>query len=152
MSGLTTATAIALAAGALLVPACGGGGDEGLSREEFISRGDAICDEYDQRTEQVEDPESLDDVERFVEETRTLIRDGVDELKELEPPEELADDYNRWTSQIEENIGLLDDLEAAAAAGDEAQVQEILAEAEQAGAQADRLAGEMGFEECGAND
>jgi hypothetical protein len=152
MSGLTTATAIALAAGALLVPACGGGGDEGLSREEFISRGDAICDEYDQRTEQVEDPESLDDVERFVEETRTLIRDGVDELKELEPPEELAEDYNAWIAQNEENLGLLDDLEAAAAAGDEAQVQEILAEAEQAGAQADRLAGEMGFEECGAND
>jgi hypothetical protein len=150
MTGLVP-VAIALAAGALLATACGGG-DEGLSREELISRGDAICEEYDQRTEQVEDPESLDDVERFVEETRTLIRDGVDELKELEPPEELAEDYNAWIAQNEENLGLLDDLEAAAAAGDEAQVQEILAEAEQAGAQADRLAGEMGFEECGAND
>jgi hypothetical protein len=149
MTGLVP-VAIALAAGALLATACGG--DEGLSREELISRGDAICEEYDQRTEQVEDPESLNDVERFVEETRTLIRDGVDELKELEPPEELAEDYNAWIAQNEENLGLLDDLEAAAAAGDEAQVQEILAEAEQAGAQADRLAGEMGFEECGAND
>ena len=143
---------IVLAAGALLVPACGGGGDEGLSREELISRGDAICEEYDQRTADVEAPQDLDDVERFVGETRPLIREGVDELKELEPPAELADDYAAWIDRNEENLGLLDDLEAAAAAGDQAQVRQVLTEAQEAGARTDRLAREMGFEECGAND
>ena len=114
------AASIALAAGALLVPACGGGGDEGLSREELTGRADAICEEYDQRAEDIEEPQGLDDVERYVGETRTLIRDGLDDLKELEPPEEIAADYEAWIAQSEENLGLLDDLEAAAAAEDPA--------------------------------
>jgi hypothetical protein len=145
--------AVVLAAGALLASACGGDdGGEGLSREELISQADAICEEYDQRTEDVEAPQDLDDVDRFAGETRTLIREGLDELRELEPPEELADDYNAWISQSEENLGVLDDLEEAAAAGDEGQVQQVLSEAEEAGAQADQLAADIGFEECGAND
>ena len=142
---------VALALGALLGAGCGGG-DSGLSREELISQADAICAEYEQRTEELEQPQDLDDVEQFVGETRTLIQEGIDELRELEPPEELADDYNEWISQNEENLRLLEDLEAAAAAGDQAEVQELLTEAQEAGARADRLAGDMGFEECGAND
>ncbi len=143
--------AFALAAGALLAAACGGD-DGGLSREELISQGDAICEEYDQRTQEIPPPQSLDDVEGYAGETRSVIREGLDELKELQPPEELADDYNRWISQSEENLGLLDELEEAAAAGDEARTQELLTEAQEASARTDRLAADMGFEECGTND
>jgi hypothetical protein len=143
--------AIALAAGALLAPACGG--DDGdLSRDELISQGDVICEEYDQRTQEIPPPQSLDGVEEFVGETRTVIREDLDELKGLQPQEELADDYNQWISQSEENLGLLDELEEAAAAGDEARTQELLTDAQEAGARTDRLAADMGLKECGAND
>jgi hypothetical protein len=129
-----------------------GATDGGLSRAELISEGDAICEEYDQRTQEIPPPQSLGDVDEFVGETRTVIREGIDELKELQPPEELADDYNQWISESEVNLGLLDELEEAAAAGDEARTQELLTEAQEAGARTDRFAADMGFEECGAND
>ena len=130
---------------------CGGGGDE-LSREELISQGDAICERYEERSAEVEEPEGPDDLERFVEETRALIADGVDELDDLEPPEELADEYESWIAQNEENLELLDDLREAAAENDEARVAGILEEAEQKGERADELAREMGFRDCGALD
>jgi hypothetical protein len=143
--------AIALALGALPAAGCGGG-DSGLSREELIARADAICEQYERRTEEVETPQGFEDIEQFAVETRTLIQEAVNQLGELEPPGELAEDYDRWIGQNEENLGLLEDVESAAAAGDEARVRDLLGEAQQASARTDRLAEEIGFEECGTLD
>jgi hypothetical protein len=63
--GVTTATFVA-----------GCGGDDRLTREEFVSEAEAICEEFDQRVEDVPDAESADDVERYVDELRPVIEDG----------------------------------------------------------------------------
>jgi hypothetical protein len=143
--------AAAFALGALSVAGCGGG-NGGLSSEELIAQADAICVEYERRTEGVATPEGFEDIERFAAETRTLIQEAVNELAGLKPPEELAEDYDRWIAQNEENLGLLEEVESAAAEGDEPRVRDLLGEAQQAGARTDRLAREIGFEECGTLD
>jgi hypothetical protein len=81
-----------------------------------------------------------------------VIEEGTDELDALTPPEELEDDYDRWISLTREGVASLDELEAAAAAGDAEGLQEIVESLDDSEAEADSLAQEIGFQECGGED
>ena len=129
--------------------ACGGGGDDRLTREELIEQGDAICTEYESRVDEVEAPKSSDDVARFVDEAKPIIEEGTDKLDELTPPEELEDDYDQWIELSRNGVAAIDDLKAAAEEGDDARVEEILQGLDDDEAEADRLAQDIGFEDCG---
>jgi hypothetical protein len=132
----------------LAAAGCGGGGDR-LSREELIEEADATCAEFDQQIEEVQEPESLDDIERYVQEIRPIVEEGTDELEALEPPEELQDEYDDWIAATRSGIDRFDELEEAAASGDEQRIQEVLQGVGEGGEEADRLADELGFQECG---
>lgn len=134
-----------------LAGGCGGGGDR-LSREELIEDADAICADFDQQIDDVEEPQSVEDIERYVQEIRPIVEEGTDELAELEPPEELEEEYDDWIAATRSGLGRFDELEEAAATGDEQRVQEALQGAGQGGDEANRLADEIGFEECGGDD
>lgn len=136
--------------GALAVAAggCSGGGDR-LTREELIEEADSTCAEYDQRIEEVEEPQSLGDVEEYLEEIRPIVEEGTEQLAELDPPEELQDEYDAWIDATRANVDRFDELEEAVSSGDEQQIQEALEDAGTGGEEAARLADELGFEECG---
>jgi hypothetical protein len=136
---------------ALAAAGCGGGGDR-LTREELIEEADATCAEFDQRVEEVDEPESLDDIERYVQEIRPIVEEGTDELDALEPPEELQDEYDQWIQETRSAIERFDELEEAAASGDEQRIQEVLQGAGEGGDEANRLAQEIGLQECGSDD
>lgn len=135
--------------GTLAVAVAGCGGDDRLTREELIEEADATCAEYDQRIEELEEPESLSDIEGYLEEVRPIVEEGTDQLAELDPPEELQDEYDAWIDATRANVDRFDELEEAAASGDEQQIQEALESAGTGGDEAARLADELGFEECG---
>ena len=136
---------------ALAAAGCGGGGDR-LTREELIDEADATCAEFDQRVEEVDEPESLDDIERYVQEIRPIVEEGTDELDALEPPEELQDEYDDWIAATRSGVDRFDELEEAAASGDEQRIQEVLQGAGEGGDEANRLAQEIGLQECGSDD
>jgi hypothetical protein len=136
-----------LAGTAALAVGCGGGGDR-LSREELVSQADAICTRYDEQLEGLREPESIADVERFAAEARAIIRRGVDELRELEPPEDLEEDYDRWVATNEDALDLIDELEQAAAERDAQRVQELIADAERQDDEADKIARRIGLDDC----
>lgn len=135
--------------GALAVAVAGCGGDDRLTREELIEEADSTCAEYDQRIEELEEPQSLSDIEGYLEEVRPIVEEGTDQLAELDPPEELQDEYDAWIDATRANVDRFDELEEAAASGDEQQIQEALESAGTGGDEAARLADELGFEECG---
>ncbi len=139
--GLVSSTALAVAAG------CGGGGDR-LSRDELVSEADAICADYEAELEGLAEPESLADFERLVQDAKPIVETGVEELRALEPPEDLEEEYDEWISQNEENVESLDDLQAAVAERDEQRVQEVVQGLDQNEQEADELAAEIGLEEC----
>jgi hypothetical protein len=141
---------LAMLATVVVVAGCGGGGDR-LSQEELVSEADAICTRFEERLDEVEEPQDVQDVERFADETRPIIEEGIDELRALEPPEELEGEYDEWIAMNEDALQVIDDLSEAAAAGDEARVQEVIEDAERREQEADNLAREIGLEEC-AND
>jgi hypothetical protein len=135
----------------ILVLVAGCGGDDRLSREEFVSEAEAICDEFDQRVEDVDEPQSAEDVERYVNEVRPVIEDGLDELRELQPPEELEEQWDELVARNDESLEVLDDLSQAAADGDEARLQEISDEASRQDNETDRIARAIGLQKCGSD-
>ena len=135
---------------AILVAGCGG--DDRPTREEFISEADAVCEEFDQRLEDVPEPESADDVERFADEARPVIEDGLAELRALQPPEELEEQWNELMDKNDDALEMLDDLSQAAASADEARLQELSEEASRQDAETDRIARAIGLENCGGSD
>jgi hypothetical protein len=133
---------------AVLVLLGGCGGDDGLSREEFISAAEAICDEYDQRVDEVDEPEGVDDIERYVNEVRPVVVDGFSELEALQPPAELEEQWDELMAARDETLEVLDDLDEAGANGDLARIQEITEEASRRDGESDRIAREIGVQKC----
>ena len=132
-------TGLALAAG---VAGCADGGER-LSRAAFVEQATAICSRAEERVGALAQPESVEEVEAYAREARAITEEGVSHLRELEPPEELEDGFERYLEQADEVVALLGQLERSAAAGDEAEARRLsgrIAAAADAGAAA-RAAG-----------
>ncbi len=138
-----------LAAAGLIAVGCGGGGDGGrLSEAEFRAQANAVCLKYDERIEALGEPESLEEVPEFVDQALPIIEEGVAELRELEPPEELEADYDRMLAETERSVGVAQRLRDAAAEGDQQALQDAFEEGNAADSQSDRIARELGLDEC----
>jgi hypothetical protein len=148
---LTAAPAFAVLGLAITIAVAGCGGDDSRSREEFISEAGAICEEYDQRVDQVEEPESVDEMERYVNEVRPVVEDGFNQLEELQPPEELEERWDELMASKGETLEVLDDLDEAAAKGDLDRMREIIEEASRREEESDRIARAIGLQECGGD-
>ena len=147
---MTRGLVAALGAGALVIAGCGGGGNgDRLSRAEFVSQADAICRRYEARLEALGQPMNVTELRSFADKALPIAKDGRRELEDLEPPEELEDTYDAWLEQGDEAIEIVERLRDAAADGDRAEIGRIAADAQRTDAEANRLAGELGFEECG---
>jgi hypothetical protein len=133
---------------AVLVLAAGCGGDDRLSREEFVSEAEAICEDFDQRVNEVDEPQNADDIERYVNEVRPVVEDGLNELKGIQPPEELEGQWNELVAMNDESLQALDDLAEAAANRDEDRLEEITEEASRRDEESDRIAQELGLQKC----
>src|SRR5688500_522346 len=126
---------------------CGGGGDR-LTQEEFASQANAICQDFEQKIDDLGAPENLDDIEGFADEAAEIAGDGRDELADLNPPEDLEADYDRLLETLDEAIENIERIGDAAADGDEAEVQRIAEEGEAEDEDSDRLARELGLDDC----
>jgi protein-tyrosine-phosphatase len=143
--GLVSSAALAVAAG------CGGSGGDRLSREELVSEADAICTQYEDELESLAQPENIQDLDRLVEDAKPIVESGLEELRGLEPPEDLEDPYDEWISRTEENVDRLDELGEAVADRDEQRIGEVVGEIQQTEEEADELAGEIGLQECASD-
>jgi hypothetical protein len=144
---------IALSAVALVLGGCGGGGGGGeeLTADEFRQQADAICTEFEGRLNELGTPESLDDLQNFVSDAVPIIEEGNAQLHELNPPEELQEKWDRAMEVNDEQLETVRDLRDAVEDGDQARVQELLQEGDDANAEADQLAADLGLEDCGSD-
>ena len=132
---------------AVLVLLAGCGGDDRLSSEEFVSEAEALCEEFDQRVNEVDEPQDADDVERYVNEVRPVVEEGLNDLRGLQPPEEFEEQWDELMAANNAGLEALDDL-AQAGANDEARVQEIIEDASRRDEESDRIAQELGLQKC----
>jgi hypothetical protein len=147
------AAALALA-WVLALGACssGGEGEERLSRAEYIRQADAICASYDKRLGTLGRADSVEELARNAERALPIARDGVAELRELSPPEQLEPRVEEWLERNDENVEKIEELGDAAREGDETAVQAIAADAADNEREADRLARRIGLRSCARVD
>ena len=136
---------------AFLAAGCGGGGGEagGLTREEFVSELDQICADFDAKQEEIGVPDSLEDLAELGPEIEPEFDAAIQRARDLgEPPEEIADDVDRFLDLAEDQKALISDLVASAEDADVQRVQEIAEEGEEIDEESDRIATELGAERC----
>ena len=141
--GLTSIVALGAA---FVLAACGG--EDRLSREEFQKQGNAICAKYDKQIDAVATPSSIEEVSGYVDKVVPLVEKEISEMKALKPPEEDQESFDRMIAKGEETKEAGEELGAAAEKRDEAAVQRALQKGQAAGNESDRLAGELGLDDC----
>lgn len=146
MRGLAAAI---LVVGVAALAACGGDGGDELSAAELREQADAICADAEEKVEAIPEPQSLDDVETYLDRVVPIFRDQISRLQELNPPEELQEDWDRAMDLNEENLEAAEDAQQAAEDGDQEGVREALERGGRHEQELDRLAGRLGLQTCG---
>jgi hypothetical protein len=134
-----------------VLSACGdddGGGDT----DAFIAEADELCTTESREVNRLfaerGNPQSPEELAALLEERIPLTEQTVTELRELEPPEESSDDFDSFTSSLEERNELLREQQQAASRGDEPTVQRTDAEIRDVDQRTGEVAEEIGFEAC----
>jgi len=140
MTRLLLVTTIGLLAA---LSGCGGGddggsdGSEGPSRDAFVADANEICRDGEKKVDEVtgggrqELRQASSDGERrrvvgdLLEETADAYDPYLDRLRDLEPPEDLAEDWSNFIDRIGEAFDLIPDLADATRENDEQQLSEL---------------------------
>jgi hypothetical protein len=104
----------------LALAGCGGGD----SRENYVDDATAICVQMTQRIKDLGVPESFTDTQLYARRAKDAVGDGIRDLRELDPPAEYEDGYERYLATLEARRRQLDLLTAAADENSMAAIQE----------------------------
>jgi hypothetical protein len=149
-------TLAALGTCLVLVAGCGGNdGDDGddESAEQFRAQANALCADFGAKIRMIPPPlEEDDEWGAIAADIGDLLETGVNELRLLEPPEELAEDYGRWLNLKERSLGATRDLQRGGTMHSDALIEESLTALEENEAEADALAEELGLDDCASSE
>jgi hypothetical protein len=141
-----TRVAMALLCACLALASCGG--DEEGS-DEFLQQANAICAEYGPRIAAIPPPlEDIDEWGAVGADIGDHLEASVNELRLLDPPEDLADQYSEWVGLRAELLTEMRGVQDSGNLHDETGVEAGLASITELQAQADELAEELGLTEC----
>lgn len=159
MRNRTITLLVAALAASSLLAACGdddgdgGNGEQALSKPEYIKQGDAICAEGDLEIEQAAEQEfgdleqgeqpSAEAIGEFGQETvLPNLQRQIDQLRELPAPEGDEDEVTAIYDAADEGIRKLR----------EGEPEDFVEQGDPAFEEANRLAGEYGFQSCGGQE
>jgi hypothetical protein len=148
-----------LAAAALgVAAACGGNGDSGgdaeaerLTKEEYIAQAAAVCQEAEDRFDELGDAQTIEEAAALGEEAVTIGEEQLEQLRALRPPAEDEATIEEAYDLLEQQLAVARDLVEALRANDQAAAQELIAEGERLNEEADAIAAEYGLEVCGSS-
>ena len=128
---------------------CGGGSEE-VSAEELVAKGDEICTEERDRFDEIQSvPLTSAAVgAKQAEELLAAAESAQEDLRGLEPPEEIRDSYDSYLDARDEVSDLLERGREAAADKDGAAFGKAQEEAAAGAGKREKLARELGFKVC----
>jgi hypothetical protein len=145
----SVAAATCVGAAVLALVACGDGAEQ-VSAEELLSRGDEICAEGRKRFDEAQSRQPSNPA-AAVEQTAELVEiatDELNELREIRPPDELREPYDRYLEARGRALELLEQGQEAAEEKDADAYVEAQADAAAAQPERLKLARAVGFKEC----
>jgi hypothetical protein len=143
------ATLIPAALVVALATGCGGGGgDDRLSKAEWVAQADTICKRVNDRLEDTEQPETMAELVTVLDQGLKDVDDAVADLRELEPPEEMEEDVDSWLAKVEAASTQIEKARDAAKAQDEKELSAALEEGTRVNDEGNRQARELGLTEC----
>ena len=140
---------VGLAALAASLAAAGcGGGDDRLSRGELDHQANGICEGFQRKLDALEQSSDFDTLRRFAEDARPILQQGVDDLRDLQPPEDLEASYTAWVDATAEDLVLIERVRRAAGRKDAAAIERLSDDVSAADVRADDMARELGLDTC----
>ena len=135
----------------LLLAACGGGGGGGssrLSKSEFDSKANEICDKYQKKINDVPQPKNLKNIPAYIDKVLPIVEEGTSKLDDLQPPKDMQSKVDAWVTIQKGQVDQAKRLKAAAEKGDFAAVTKIANEADASNKRGNDLAREIGATSC----
>ena len=135
----------------LALAGCGGGGGSSssrLSKSEFDSKANEICDTYQKKINDVQQPKNVNGIPGYIDKVLPIVEEGTSKLDDLKPPKDMEAKVNAWLSIQNGQIDQAKRLRAAAEKGDLAKVTKIANEADASNKRGNDLAREIGATTC----
>jgi len=136
--------------GILVVGLGGGCGDgQALSREEYVAKLNAMCEDFAAREERIGEPQSVSDLVERGPEILDAFEDAIaDEIDGLEAPDEVAAEANRLADIADEQRVVLGELVDAAQDGDFPAVRTLASRNRSLNNESNAIARELGAKSC----
>ena len=134
----------------LALAACGGGdgGGDRLSKEAWVTRADAICARVNDRLEQTEQPETMTELVKVLDQGLEDVNTAVADLRALEPPEDDEAKVDAWLANVERASVELKKARDAAQDEDQAALAAALESGTKVNDEGNAQARELGLTEC----
>ena len=132
---------------ACLPAGCAGGDDP--SKEEFVSKLNAMCEDFSSREQEIGEPQTLADLvekgPRILDAFEIAIANKVGAL---DAPDEIADEADRLTDIADQQREVLGGLVDAAKKDDFAEVRRLASQNEAINQESSSIARELGADAC----
>ena len=95
---------------------CGGGGDT-TPPDQFQAEANQVCKDAQQQFDRIlrANPRTADQAEKQAAALADVSQQALDNLRQIDPPSEVQDTYNRYLDSREAAIGYINDAKDAAA-------------------------------------
>jgi len=132
----------------LLALVAGCGNSDSLSHQELMTRMTAACTNWHKYQSTLEDPESADDVGRYMHAQAQMIDTLTGTLAKLNPSGDDQQHFDAFVAALDGASDLFDQMADAAKADDSPQMEAISARFDEAGAKVDTTAKALGATAC----
>ena len=123
-----------------------------LNKNEYIVEADALCAELNARTDALGEPETFEEIVAWASGFIELAEDGVPRLQAIEPPADDRAGADATMALLFEPADVVPEIREAAEAGDAESINALLAQVVEISEEADTVARDYGFRECGVDD
>jgi hypothetical protein len=122
--------------------------NERLSKDDYVARLNALCEEYGRKHDVIGEPQNLADLVDKLPRIIQAFEPVVAEMRKLEAPSEIADDAKRLHAVGERQLQVMRGLVRAAQANDLAALEPLVAENQALNREANGLSRRLGATAC----
>jgi len=132
---------------AVLTPGCSV--DGALSKEQYVSKLNAMCEDFSKKEKEIGEPQTLADlVEKGPRILDTFEEAIADKVANLKAPDEIADQTDRLIDLADQQRDVIGGLIDTAKSNDVAKVQELVSKNEALNKESRSITRELGAEAC----